>query len=246
MHNPAARRIVSRLGLAPYLRPLGRIHEPKWARLQRIEHERMQVVLASVLSPASCCVDIGANVGAFLRDASRCAPQGRHVAFEPLPDLADQIRADHPGVEVHEVALSDSVGEALFNYVESAPDYSSLHARRFPLGATVATITVRTARLDDVLAADYVPTLVKVDVEGAEYEVLAGGLETLRRHAPVVIFEHNPGHGGAGPGSPALYRLLADKAGLRVYDLSGNGPLTMEHFSALAREGDAGNFLARP
>jgi FkbM family methyltransferase len=245
MDNPALRRLVNRLGLAPYLRPLRRVYKPQWVRLQNAEHEQMRVVLASVLSSTSCCVDIGANVGDFLRDATRCAPAGRHVAFEPLPDLAKQIRRELPHIEVHEIALSDVEGEALFNQVENASVYSSLHARRLPLGAVVNTINVRTARLDDVLSREYVPTLIKVDVEGAEYEALAGGLDTLRRHTPIVIFEHNPRHGEGAQDSTALYRLLAEEAGLRIYDLFGRGPLTGQRFSDAAREGSATNFIAR-
>lgn len=49
-----------------------------------------------------------------------------------------------------------------------------------------------------------------------------------------------------GPASAALHRLLTGEAGLWVYDLYGNGPLAVDCFAALAAEGVAHNFFARP
>lgn len=50
-------------------------------------------------------------------------------------------------------------------------------------------IHVKTMRLDDILEGVDEIHVIKIDVEGAEYSVLAGGGETIRRHRPVLIME---------------------------------------------------------
>lgn len=121
-------------------------------------------------------VDVGAQVGnhtLFL--AIVC---GLNVsAFEPNPTdhkrLLDNIALNHLAtVEAHNIALSDVPGRA-------AP------APRGTL--TLGTGDVKVATLDSLHLDDV--TVIKVDVEGMEARVLAGGLETLTRCRPVVYCE---------------------------------------------------------
>ena len=55
-------------------------------------------------------VDVGANRGQVLRDAVRVAPEARHVAFEPIPELAGQIARDFPSVECRVKAVGGEGG----------------------------------------------------------------------------------------------------------------------------------------
>ena len=48
-------------------------------------------VMSRVLSPESCCVDIGCHKGQFLTEYMNCAPKGTHFAFEPIPYLYEQL-----------------------------------------------------------------------------------------------------------------------------------------------------------
>ena len=59
----------------------------------------------------------------------------------------------------------------------------------------IEKLTVRTETLDRCLPDGYVPTLIKIDVEGAELQVFEGAIETISRYKPIIIFEH--GKGGA-------------------------------------------------
>lgn len=162
-------------------------------------------VIAGVCKADTHCIDVGCHKGEILDLMIAAAPGGRHWGFEPIPLLYDALRNKYAGTActISPVALSNAAGEASFNYVTSNPSYSGLLRRDYDRPHEEDTsITVQTARLDDVLPAGYNPGLIKIDVEGAEMLVLQGARETISRSKPVIIFEHGIGASdiyGTGP-----------------------------------------------
>ncbi len=205
------------------------------------------MVLASILRADSNAVDVGAHEGAVLREIVRIAPLGRHIAYEPIPSLHERLIHEFPEVDVRLAALSDVHGVAEFAHIVDAPAYSGFKQRRdLPKGTgEIQSISVQTERLDDALQSGYVPTLLKIDVEGAELQVLRGAMETLQRHRPFVLFEHGAGGADLYGASPLeVFDLLA-AAGLRIFDLAGEGPYGRGQFEATFTE-PIWNFLAAP
>jgi len=249
----SARSVVVRSGREDQARVVvGRMREARSAfdpgsrRMLRDEHA-MRVVLATALRHDGNAIDVGANQGDTLEMILAVAPDGRHIAYEPIPGLAEELSARYPHVDVRNAACSDEAGSAQFTHVLNAPAMSGLRQREdLPDHATeVEQIDVRLDKLDDALPDGYVPSLVKIDVEGAELLVLRGAAETLARHKPFVIFEHGVGGAdlyGSKPGE--VYDLLSD-AGLRIFDLEGDGPYTRDGFEAVFTE-PIWNFLAAP
>jgi FkbM family methyltransferase len=234
----------SRLRTIPLVRA-ARIRVSATARREARDEERLRVLLAFVLDEDSNCIDVGAHRGGVLEHIVRLAPRGRHVAFEPLPELCAQLRARFPGVDVRESALSNERGERTFVFVQNHPALSGFRRRDYPSTPVVREISVDVERLDDALPDDYVPALIKIDVEGAEREVLEGATETIARHKPFVVFEHGKGaapHYGTHPRD--LYALLCDRAGLRIFDLDGNGPFDLGQLERIFERGDRWNFVA--
>jgi len=209
----------------------------------------MRRLLAFSLTPDANCIDVGAHRGAVLAEMQRVAPIGRHIAFEPLPHLCEPLRTMFPAVEIHESALSNRSGTADFAYVHGVSEgWSGLLFRPLPTGedAKVEQITVRLEVLDEIVDPDYAPAVIKIDVEGAEQQVLEGALATLRRHRPIVIFEHGSGSAETYGTSPEdIYALLNGEAGLRVFDLDGTGPYTLEALQRVFYAGERVNFVAR-
>jgi FkbM family methyltransferase len=212
--------------------------------------QNMRRLLAFTLSADSSCIDIGAHHGDVLAEMLRIAPHGRHLAFEPLPNLCKLLRERFPGVEVHEAALSNHAGEATFAHlIGPAEGWSGLLFRPLPGGqeAEVEQIVVQLEVLDDVLDPEFRPTVIKIDVEGAEQQVLQGAMKTLQRHQPIVIFEHGSGSAESyGTGPADIHNLLTGDAGLRVFDLDGSGPYSLEQFEHTFYARERVNFVARP
>lgn len=249
----SARAAVVRSGHEEQARALlGRVREARSAfdatqrRVLRDEHA-MRVVLATALRRDGNAIDVGANQGDTLAMILAVAPGGRHIAYEPIPGLATQLAADYPGVDVRNAACSEQAGEAEFTHVLGAPAMSGLRQREdLPAHASqVERITVRLDKLDDALPEGYVPSLVKIDVEGAELLVMRGAAETLARHRPFVIFEHGVGGADLYGSRPGEVWDLLDGAGLRIFDLEGAGPYTRDRFEAVFTE-PVWNFLAAP
>ncbi len=218
---------------------------PAWARRAYQDEVNMRLLLAFSLAADSNCIDVGSHDGRFLAEMVRIAPLGRHVAYEPLPRFFARLTTAFPGVDVRRAALSNVNGTSDFTYVKNLPAYSGFRRRKYPSKATIETITVQTERLDDRLPSDYVPALIKIDVEGAEQLVIEGAMETLKRHRPIVVFEHGAGASdfyGTGPSD--IYRLLCDGAGLRIFNLEGDGPYSLSQLETVYRRNEHWNFVA--
>jgi len=211
-----------------------------------------QKIMSRVLGKHSNCIDIGANEGVILKDMLKFAPQGDHIAFEPIPELAERLSERYPQVEVHKCALSNSSGSSTFQLVTNNPGYSGLRRRHYDFGEPIIKeITVRTKTMDDVYPEDRPLDFVKIDVEGAEYLVVQGGKDTLKRNHPYIVFEH--GRGAAeyyGVRPEQVYDLLVDEIGLEISVmqdwLDGNPSLSREEFVDQFEHVTNYYFLAHP
>lgn len=190
-------------------------------------------IMRKHLARESNCIDVGCNQGSILKQMIRCAPRGNHIAFEPIPALYEQLRAEFPSVTVHNIALSDTEEARDFDVFTNRYAYSGFErGTAVEEGDTVETIKVHTKPLDNVVDEDLTVHLIKIDVEGAELQVLRGAKKTIERNRPVVLFEHGGADDG-GATSRAIHELLSD-CGLNVSLtsrwLKNQPPLTCEEF----------------
>ncbi len=74
---------------------------------------------------------------------------------------------------------------------------------------------------------------------------MEGAIETIRTHRPIVVFEFGKGASDYYQTSPEkIYRLLCEEAGLRIFDLDGNGPYDVAGLSATFTRNDRWDFVA--
>lgn len=200
----------------------------------RSGEDTVRLLLAYTLASDAHCIDVGAHAGDVLSEMLRLAPAGRHLAYEPLPEMARSLAERFPQADVRAAALSDAAGESTFVHVLSNPAYSGLREREYPGRERVQEIRVRTERLDDALPEGFVPAFIKVDVEGAELQVFRGARETIARHRPTIFFEHGKGAADRYGTRPSeIHDLLVGEAGLRIFDERGGGPYSREAFEDL-------------
>lgn len=138
----------------------------------------MTEYLLSKFGPDTVFLDVGANVGYYTLLA---APRVKHVmAFEPQPVFRRQLEqgiAEYDNVTVYPVGLFSKAADGS---MDPRRHKSIIHCDRLG-GHQVKMVT-----LDSLGLA---PTLIKIDVEGAEMDVLLGGKETLLAHKPDLAIE---------------------------------------------------------
>ena len=210
----------------------------------RKDDEQLRRLLVLTLAENANCVDVGANVGKVLDWIVQAAPAGVHHAFEPVAVLFEELRERYPRVVVSRAALSDHEGVADFTVVTTRPSRSGFREVPYPGPQVTERVTVPVTTLDVALPAELPVTLIKIDVEGAEMEVLAGALDTIRRWHPVVVFEHQKSTASVYGTAPADIWTALTSAGLRIFDFEGTGPYDRLRFEGAFEEGRIFNFLA--
>ncbi|MES2284321.1 MAG: FkbM family methyltransferase [Bacteroidota bacterium] len=159
--------------------------------------ENTKDLIMNTVKKGMVVLDIGANIGYYtVKMASIVGDEGKVLAFEPNPlmvkELKNNIELNNlKNVQIHEIALSNISGSLTFyNPSKGKEAHGSLKQNNtFDFDDTRE---VRAERLDDVLknAGIQKVDFIKIDVEGAEYEVLAGAKELLfSENKPVIIFE---------------------------------------------------------
>lgn len=228
---------------------------------QNLRYDRLtRKVIRRVIREGDTCIDIGSHYGEILDLMLRYSPTGLHLGFEPLPHMFRTLAQKYAGrCRIYPYALSNQTGVVSFQWAHNAPAYSGLQKRTYnTTDPGLEEIEVETRRLDDLISELEGPTpacvpirLMKIDVEGAEYSVLQGALQLLKRDKPVVIFEFGLGASDHyGVNADMMYRLLTEEAGLQIslledYLLSRD-PLSREAFCDCYVTGREYYFIAHP
>jgi FkbM family methyltransferase len=204
----------------------------------------INAVLASTLRGEGTYVDVGSNRGQVLREALRVAPRASHVAFEPIPTLAAELARAFPQVDCRAKALGARAEVAQFCHFRRLDGWSGL--RRNPeisdSRGDPEYIDVEVSTLDAEMG-ELTPSVVKIDVEGAELAVLEGARSVLAEARPVVIFEHVPDAAELyGDAAVAPWDLLSE-LGYEIFSVTGDGPFTR---SAFVDSASVVNWLATP
>jgi FkbM family methyltransferase len=209
--------------------------------------------LCRLLRPGDVAVDVGANIGCHsLAFAEVVGPAGRVLAFEPEPRNVRLLRANAElnglAIEVHPVALSDAAGRLTLHLV---PGNAGAHAIGPPAraGDGTGTVEVEATTLDDALAAlgGRKVRLLKMDVEGYEWRVVAGARRVLRQHRPIVMTEFSPLLIARRGGDAAAYLDAFKELGYAPLVLHEDGAAAPTTWEALRRPPRSGlNLLLLP
>ena len=173
--------------------------------------------------PPDCAtiVDAGANIGLFALWAAREAPAARIISLEPFPQtfqlLQENIRANSLQDRILPVqqALAGETGERQMSAFGESPN----HHLVLPglKGDGCPTVTVACMTLADFLREQRLDTVdvLKMDVEGSEWEILFATPPSILRHIRHILLEYHEVHARFGYQPEQLFAHLAS-AGHRL------------------------------
>lgn len=195
------------------------IHIWPWPLTLNERYDRQtKAVIRKVCKPDSVCIDVGCFKGDILTAMIEAAPAARHKAFEPVPQQVAILKEQFSQqADIFPYALGDENKQTTFHHVVSNPTYSGLQQRQYKGEETINEIAVEVRKMDDVIGLDTPVTLIKIDVEGGEHDVMQGAQGILKKWHPYLIFEHGIGGAdkyGVKPGD--VYDFLVDSLGYKV------------------------------
>lgn len=164
------------------------------------------------VSSGSVALDIGAHIGFYTLLLSKLVgSEGRVYSFEPLPEnhrlLRENVELNHcQNVTLVQKAILSQSGVIRVTVPGNEPVPGSVS---LTTDYGTPPIQVEGVTLDEfgeqIGGAIH---LVKMDVEGAEHDVLLGGRETIHKHRPVLMIELH--HFGGGPDDHSVLALLIE------------------------------------
>jgi len=188
--------------------------------------------------PGAVALDIGANVGAYSMPLGRwVGDTGRVFAFEPSASAYDGLTTHvrMNGLESCVTPIASAVGGAI-GTLPFIVEPTAGEGRLAAASSSRATVDVPVTTVDAFCAQHGItPDFIKVDVEGAELDVLRGARETIgRTRGRLALFvELHPALWGERGVSQADIEREVERLGLRVASLvPGADPWTLEGVTA--------------
>lgn len=158
------------------------------------EEDGLVIAFRHFIKPESVVWDVGGNCGLFSYKSIADLPVKEWQVFEPNPNvakLAEEALANRTDAHVHILALSSRNGRAKIVLPSDGSLKATLEPERTARHGMEMEIECR--RADDLVSGSSgwnLPSLIKLDVEGHEIEVLSGMIHIVRNARPVIFFEH--------------------------------------------------------
>ena len=219
------------------------------ARLPREYEVEVARFLSGRVRPGDVCLDVGANVGAYvLQLAHWSRPDGRVIAFEPNPGAAAvldrhvALNGLASRVEVVRCAIGAAPGAAVM-HVAGADGRGRLDVENPELAGRTGAVDVPVTTIDAFCGARGVrPRWILVDIEGYEIAALQGARRTLTADPrPGVVVEFHPSAWPLSGTSRAAAEALLRDLGATPVSLSGRGvPFATHGIVHLAWSRDGG------
>jgi len=197
-------------------------------------HEAEFNLLPLFCEPGQLALDVGANVGAVTRIFLGAG--ARVLAVEPIPSLGRILKSRFSSalkngrLTVESCILSDRCGTATLFIPDIATGLASVEVGAW--SDKGASINVAARTLDSL--CDATPTIVKIDVEGHETAVVAGGLNFLARARPVLLIESEDRH---HRGSLRELEAMLAPLGYEGYFIENGAPVPVKEFDLIRHQG---------
>lgn len=161
----------------------------------RVEADELSMVrkITDIINPR-VIFDVGANEGWYSVHLMKRFPNAKCYSFEPLPETFERVKRNFrlnglSADNVVNIGLSDENRDEVFYYDRKETGASSMRNIRDKNYAE--EVKCKLQKMDDFVSENSIENVdfIKADVEGAEYFVLRGGANVLKRYKPVVLCE---------------------------------------------------------
>jgi FkbM family methyltransferase len=192
--------------------------------------EEMLDAFMEYITPGMTFVDVGANIGQHSLFVSRLVgPTGHVISFEPIKHLYEQMKKSKEANAMNNIDLINAGCGEKIETKELYLDAANIGASSVlaPIkGRKLETVTIHIMRAEDALLPYTKIDLIKIDVEGYEYQALLGLERIIARDKPVLFIEYSPTfykRSKQGDGDDDGIRLLTllQKYDYKVKDLEG-------------------------
>jgi FkbM family methyltransferase len=143
------------------------------------------------LQSDSVFIDIGTNKGIYLYQAEKVITKGKIYGFEPNESLVKYIQPLFPKVKLFTYAVSSQTGTSVLNIPKKGKGLQDTRASLEAMGEEVEKIEIKTITLDDWAKQENISKidLIKIDVEGHEFDTIKGCASILETIKPSFIIE---------------------------------------------------------
>lgn len=197
------------------------------------------------------CVDVGVNEGQIFHYLYNHCTKGKIYGFEPIPELYNYLTSTYKSdrTQFFNTALSDTEGSVNFFYFPKRTGISGLSSREMDKNHEYKNITVQ-LKMFDAIYPDNRLDFLKIDVEGAELNVLKGAKNSIYKFKPLIIFESGIGGLEHFNHTPEDLFNFFDSVNYNLtnmkYYLSGKQPMGREEFIQNFQKGYDYQYLALP
>ena len=208
-------------------------------------------IIKNVCTPDSCCVDIGSYGGTVLKIMIEVLPKATHMAFEPLPKMYTLlVRKYSSAVQIQKIAICNETGDATFYHAQENPAFSGLRKVKYPHRYHLEKLEVKSDTLDNQLKDIHTP-LINIDVNGAEFSVIKGAIETINRCQPVILFVfESTGAEAFNISAEMIFDYFTKQLAYHLYTLKsfagGKKSISRVEFVRFYNEGTQDHFVAAP
>jgi FkbM family methyltransferase len=195
----------------------------------------LQNIMNAYIGPDNIVYDIGAHYGYFTLFASRLVGNlGRVYAFEPMPKnfqrLAYNIKINKPNnIKLYNYAISDK--ETVLNFSDSKNTVANTYIASSPLfSQPIPIIEIKSISLDILFSRKEIlpPQFIKIDTEGAEYDILVGAQNIIEQFKPAINLSTHENH---NPGVTEKCLTLLERYGYKIiHRLSNQDNNQMQEF----------------
>ncbi len=156
--------------------------------------------ISSYVNKGDTCIDIGANCGLItIAIADQVGTQGEVHAFEPSSVMFPRLKRNvdhnpslHDRIRLHKCGLGDRRGSLKLFEAGDKPGNAymaqSRKANYWNRGGEYDFETCPVETVDNLFQGQHID-FIKIDVEGMEYDVLLGSVNTLKQSLPIIVFE---------------------------------------------------------